>query len=149
MPPWGAAAGIVRISEVSCVTRLAREPSESLDVAFRCRCMHPALDATRLGPTNPSGYGSVPAQEGEQQTVSLLHRKRLGRLSRNRLRQSTVLRCPFNGHQVSWCRHLCEPVGGVGACGRPATHGMKGKTQIAIARYKAREAAAEAATPTS
>jgi len=26
---------------------------------------------------------------------------------------------------------------------------MKGKTQIAIARYKAREAAAEAATPTS
>ena len=78
---------------------------------------------------------------GEQENVSLLRRKRV---SRKPLREYTVLRCPFNGHQVSWCRHLCEPIDGVGACGRLATHHMLGKTQLAIARYKEREAAAAA-----
>lgn len=56
----------------------------------------------------------------------------------SRLREFTVLRCPANGHQVSWCRGLCEPVDGHGACGRLAPHAMVGRTQAAIAAFYAR-----------
>jgi hypothetical protein len=49
----------------------------------------------------------------------------------------TVVRCPKNGHQVSWCRGLCEPVEGRGLCGRDAPHAMVGRTQLAIAAYNA------------
>ena len=47
------------------------------------------------------------------------------------------LTCPYNGRQVSFCRGLCAPVAGVGACGRLAPHAMRGRTQLAIARYSA------------
>jgi hypothetical protein len=50
----------------------------------------------------------------------------------------TVIRCPFNGHQVSWCRGLCEPMDGRGICGRIAAHAMKDRTQRAIAAYRAK-----------
>jgi hypothetical protein len=50
----------------------------------------------------------------------------------------------MNGHQVSWCRGLCTPVDGHGLCGRIAPHAMIGRTQAAIAAYKA-EREAEAA----
>ncbi len=56
----------------------------------------------------------------------------------SRLREYTVLRCPANGSQVSWCRQLCEPVDGHGWCGRLAPHAMIGRTQAAIAAYNAR-----------
>jgi hypothetical protein len=46
--------------------------------------------------------------------------------------------CPFNGHQVSFCRGLCTPFEGYGHCGRLAPHAMIGRTQAAIASYKAR-----------
>ncbi len=46
----------------------------------------------------------------------------------------TVLRCVMAGHQVSFCRHLCTPVYGKGACGRWASHGLRGRTQRAIDR---------------
>ena len=46
--------------------------------------------------------------------------------------------CPFNGHQVSFCRGLCEPLDGFGHCGRLAPHAMIGRTQAAIASYKDR-----------
>jgi hypothetical protein len=46
--------------------------------------------------------------------------------------------CPFNGHQVSFCRALCEPLDGYGHCGRLAPHAMIGRTQAAIAGYKDR-----------
>ena len=49
----------------------------------------------------------------------------------------TVLRCPLNGHQVSFCMGLCEPIDGRGVCGRLAPHAMLGKTQRAIAAYLA------------
>lgn len=53
-----------------------------------------------------------------------------------RLKPFTVLRCPMNGHQVSWCRGLCQPVNGIGACGRLAAHAMLDRTQRAILRFK-------------
>jgi len=63
--------------------------------------------------------------------------------SRNRRRRATfrtytIIECPYNGHQVSFCRGLCEPVEGKGHCGRLAPHAMIGRTQAAIASYKAR-----------
>jgi hypothetical protein len=54
------------------------------------------------------------------------------------LRTYTVIRCPFNGHQVGWCRRLCQPVEGRGACGRPAPHAMVGRYQAAIASCNAK-----------
>lgn len=54
------------------------------------------------------------------------------------VKQYTVLRCPMVGHQASWCRHLCKPTNGKGVCGRPATHYMKDRYQIAIARSRKR-----------
>jgi hypothetical protein len=73
--------------------------------------------------------------------VSLLRPKAERNLGGSKLPEYRTLRCPFNGHQASWCRQLCEPYDGRGVCGRPATHGMHGKTQIAIARYRERTAA--------
>ena len=67
--------------------------------------------------------------------MPLLRPKLPGR--RVRLREYTVLRCPCNGHQVGWCRGLCQPVAGRGLCGRLAPHAMIGRTQAAIAHYKA------------
>jgi len=52
-----------------------------------------------------------------------------------RFREYTTLRCPFNGHQVSWCRGLCVPIDGSGICGRIAAHSMVDRTQTAIANY--------------
>lgn len=53
-----------------------------------------------------------------------------------------TLTCPYNGRQVSFCRGLCAPVAGVGACGRLAPHAMLGRTQLAIARQLATRAGA-------
>jgi len=52
---------------------------------------------------------------------------------RRPLREYTTLPCPYNGFQVSFCRGLCIPLAGVGACGRLAPHAMVGRTQRAIA----------------
>lgn len=67
---------------------------------------------------------------------SVLERKQRG------LRRYTVVRCPLAGHQVGWCRGLCEPVGERGLCGRVAPHSLQGRTQRAIAGYQARRKAA-------
>jgi hypothetical protein len=56
----------------------------------------------------------------------------------SRLPEYTVLCCPANGHQVSWCRGLCVPHDGIGQCGRLAPHAMTGRTQQAIADFIAR-----------
>lgn len=53
-----------------------------------------------------------------------------------------TLTCPYNGRQVSFCRGLCVPTAGVGACGRLAPHAMVGRTQVAIARQLAASARA-------
>ena len=55
-------------------------------------------------------------------------------------RSYTTIQCPYNGHQVSFCRGLCEPINGKGHCGRIAPHAMIGRTQAAIASYQARAA---------
>ena len=68
--------------------------------------------------------------------MALLH-PRSERRSRG-LPRYTVATCPHNGHQVGWCRQLCLPVGGHGTCGRPAPHGLKGRTQLAIAEWLSR-----------
>lgn len=49
----------------------------------------------------------------------------------------TVATCPHNGHQVGMCRQVCTPIDGRGTCGRPAPHGLKGRTQLAIATWMA------------
>ena len=54
-------------------------------------------------------------------------------------RPYTTLRCVAAGHQVTFCRGLCRPIEGRGLCGRPAPHDLKGRTQLAIASYKARQ----------
>jgi hypothetical protein len=51
-------------------------------------------------------------------------------------RLGTVVMCPYNGHQVGWCKGLCTPVAGVGHCGRPAPHALVGRTQLAIAAQR-------------
>ncbi len=57
---------------------------------------------------------------------------------RNRgLPEYRILTCPLNGHQVSFCRGLCQPLDGHGVCGRLAPHAMVGRTQAAIAAYEA------------
>jgi hypothetical protein len=47
----------------------------------------------------------------------------------------TVVMCPYNGHQVGWCKGLCTPIAGTGHCGRPAAHALVGRTQLAIAAH--------------
>ncbi|MEJ2189283.1 MAG: hypothetical protein P8Y93_07655 [Acidobacteriota bacterium] len=70
--------------------------------------------------------------------MALLHPKNQRR--KTRLRAYTIIECPHNGHQVSWCRGLCEPIDGQGDCGRLAPHSLTGRTQAAIAAYVARSA---------
>jgi hypothetical protein len=74
--------------------------------------------------------------------VGLLRPKDERRPVRQGARTATVVTCPYNGHQVGWCRGLCTPVAGVGACGRPAAHALMGRTQRAIAAQIARQLAA-------
>lgn len=57
---------------------------------------------------------------------------------RTTFRSYTTIECPYNGYQVSFCRGLCEPIDDKGHCGRLAPHAMIGRTQAAIASYKAR-----------
>ncbi len=43
--------------------------------------------------------------------------------------------CSVSG-VVSICRGLCEPIEGIGTCGRLAPHAMMGRTQKAIRNHK-------------
>ena len=70
--------------------------------------------------------------------MALLRPKHDRKRTSIRERPFSTLTCPFNGHQVSWCRQLCEPVDEHGLCGRLAPHAMVGRTQLAIAGYNAR-----------
>ncbi len=67
--------------------------------------------------------------------------------TRRKVPSYTVLRCVMAGHQVTWCRHLCVPVQGRGACGRWASHGLRGRTQMAIDARLARWAAEAEGAP--
>jgi hypothetical protein len=49
-------------------------------------------------------------------------------------RHSSIV-CTVSG-VVSICRGLCEPIMGIGACGRLAPHALIGRTQRAIQSYR-------------
>jgi len=51
-----------------------------------------------------------------------------GERKRTGFRSYITIQCPYNGHQVSFCRGLCEPIEGHGHCGRLAPHAMIGRT---------------------
>jgi len=70
--------------------------------------------------------------------MALLRPKHDRKRTSIRERPFSTLTCPLNGHQVSWCRELCEPVDERGQCGRLAPHAMLGRTQLAIATYNER-----------
>jgi len=52
--------------------------------------------------------------------------------------------CPLTKNRSSWCHAWCDPMGGIGACGRVAPHGMVGRTQRAIQRFNERKSAGNA-----
>ena len=58
---------------------------------------------------------------------------------RKELQPFRVIRCPANGLQVSWCRGLCQPMDGIGMCGRRAPHALIDRTQRAIAAFESRK----------
>jgi hypothetical protein len=58
------------------------------------------------------------------------------RRRRRALRSYTVLHCVAARNQVGWCRGLCTPIDGYGPCGRLAPHGLRGRTQTAIANSR-------------
>ena len=47
--------------------------------------------------------------------------------------------CPQTKNRTPWCFALCQPVDGLGECGRIAPHALMGRTLNALAAYKARE----------
>ena len=49
-------------------------------------------------------------------------------------RHSSIV-CTVSG-VVSICRGLCEPIDGIGSCGRLAPHAMMGRTQRAILNHR-------------
>jgi hypothetical protein len=61
------------------------------------------------------------------------------RCRRRPLRPYTTLRCVVARNQVGWCRGICRPIGGRGLCGRLAPHALRGRTQLAIAKYEKRK----------
>ncbi len=69
--------------------------------------------------------------------MSLLRPKHERKRSGRPLPPYRTLSCPSYGHRITWCRMLCTPIAGKGDCGRPAPHAMVGRTQAAIAAFKA------------
>jgi len=57
------------------------------------------------------------------------------RPSKHFVPRSPAIVCSVSG-VVSICRGLCEPIDGIGTCGRLAPHSMMGKTQRAIRQHK-------------
>ncbi len=53
--------------------------------------------------------------------------------------------CPLTKNRSSWCFHLCDPVGGLGFCGRIAPHALTGRTLRALERWYAGKPAGEKA----
>jgi hypothetical protein len=49
----------------------------------------------------------------------------------------TFLGCPLTRNRSAWCHRLCAPDrAGHGRCGRIAPHGLRGRTDLAIGKYK-------------
>jgi len=60
---------------------------------------------------------------------------------RTAFRSYTIIECPYNGHQVSFCRGLCEPIEGHGHCGRLAPHAMiaSNRSPFTLNRYSTKK----------
>ena len=56
----------------------------------------------------------------------------------------TYLGCPLTKNQSGWCFRICKPKNGLGFCGRPAPHVLRGRIQRGIDRYKKDQAEAKA-----
>ena len=71
--------------------------------------------------------------------MSLLRPKHEREPQRRGLPEYRTLQCVAyeRGHGISWCRNICTPIGDRGDCGRLAPHSIIGKTQAALAAYKA------------
>jgi hypothetical protein len=65
-----------------------------------------------------------------------LLRPKTERKKKARLPEYRFLTCPMNGHQVSFCRGLCEPIDSRGMCGRYVPENLVGRTQAAIAKQR-------------
>lgn len=71
--------------------------------------------------------------------LSLLRSKHERKTLRRSPPEYRTLECVAyeRGHGITWCRYICTPIGNKGACGRLAPHSIIGKTQAALAAYKA------------
>lgn len=71
--------------------------------------------------------------------MSLLRPKTDRKLDRRTFPEYHTLECVAyeRGHGITWCRHICKPIGDLGECGRLAPHAITSKTQAAIAAYNA------------
>ncbi len=54
----------------------------------------------------------------------------------NRIPRFTFHGCVVTKHRSKSCRGLCQPINGIGACGRIAPHSMVSKIQLGIAAHK-------------
>lgn len=70
-------------------------------------------------------------------------RRRLVKREKKGVPEYTCLGCPLTKSHSLWCHRLCVPNNGVGYCGRVAPHGVTGRTQEAILRFKAAQARRE------
>jgi hypothetical protein len=59
--------------------------------------------------------------------------------SKEKQPQFRTTRCLATKGLTKWCFAVCEPKRGIGHCGRVAPHALRGRTQLAIARYNARQ----------
>lgn len=67
-------------------------------------------------------------------------KRRIVRRDRRGVPEYTVLGCPLTKSHALWCHGLCVPKNGVGLCGRIAPHTVQGRTQMAILKYKIKQA---------
>ena len=72
-------------------------------------------------------------------TLLKLSPKTTGRAAKKA--SATLRRCPMVRFRACWCRGICDPIDGIGACGLDAPHAMLGRTQQAILDHKTRRAA--------
>ena len=59
--------------------------------------------------------------------------KRFGRTATSR----GTWGCPLTKSRTNWCYRMCPTVDGLGLCGRVAPHALRGRTDLAIERFRA------------
>jgi len=63
------------------------------------------------------------------------------RVKHTRFRRTATSRgtwgCPLTKSRTNWCYRMCPTVDGLGLCGRVAPHALRGRTDLAIERFRA------------